>query len=173
VEKSGQSLRSFYQYFAGKYELLLALFEDAVRANAAHLEAHIANEDDPLERLHLFVVEHYRVCLPTTKSRANAKKGLAPAMAEFAQQLLTEHPKEASHAFVPVVELLEGLLDDAAAAGAIRPGLNHRRVAGTILQTVMFNAFSSTISGLPVRGGDDAAVELWGVIQRGLAPDRR
>ena len=30
VERSGQSLRSFYQYFAGKYELLLALFEESV-----------------------------------------------------------------------------------------------------------------------------------------------
>ena len=28
VERSGQSLRSFYQYFAGKHELLLALFEE-------------------------------------------------------------------------------------------------------------------------------------------------
>src|SRR3954447_8971872 len=38
VEKSGQSLRSFYQYFAGKHELLLALFEEAVRETAAPLE---------------------------------------------------------------------------------------------------------------------------------------
>ena len=100
VEKSGQSLRSFYQYFAGKYELLLALFEESVRSSAEHLEEVVAQEDDPLERLHLFVIEHYRVCQPAPKSRSN-KKGLAPAMAPFAQQLLTEHPKEASHAFVP------------------------------------------------------------------------
>ena len=29
VDRSGQSLRSFYQYFDGKYELLLALFEES------------------------------------------------------------------------------------------------------------------------------------------------
>ena len=94
-----------------------------------------------------------------------------PAMAEFAQQLLTEHPKEASHAFVPVVSLLEGILDDAAAAGAIRPGMNHRRVAGIILQAVMFNAFATTISGTPVRADGDADEELWGIILRGLTVD--
>ena len=33
VERSGQSLRSFYQYFAGKHELLLALFEESVRSS--------------------------------------------------------------------------------------------------------------------------------------------
>src|SRR6266568_998036 len=44
VERSGQSLRSFYQYFAGKYELLLALFEEAVRSTAEHLRASVAEE---------------------------------------------------------------------------------------------------------------------------------
>jgi tetracycline repressor-like protein len=31
VDRSRQSLRSFYQHFDGKHELLLALFEDALR----------------------------------------------------------------------------------------------------------------------------------------------
>src|SRR5882757_9435608 len=37
VERSGQSLRSFYQYFDGKYELLLALFEDSIRSTTVQL----------------------------------------------------------------------------------------------------------------------------------------
>src|SRR5436190_14780192 len=88
VERSGQSLRSFYQYFAGKYELLLALFEEAVRSNAEHLEEYIASSDDPLERLHLFVLEHYRICQPGPPSRSSKKNPPPVAMAEFAQQLL-------------------------------------------------------------------------------------
>ena len=167
VERSGQSLRSFYQYFAGKYELLLALFEESVRSTAEHLEEVVAEESDPLERLHRFVVEHYRVCQPIPKSRSN-KKSLAPAMAPFAQQLLTDHPKEASHAFVPMVALLERLLRDAAAAGAIRKGIDHHRMAGVVLQAVMFNAFATTISGTPVRADSDADEELWGLILGGI-----
>jgi AcrR family transcriptional regulator len=167
VERSGQSLRSFYQYFAGKYELLLALFEESVRSTAEHLEEVLAEEADPLERLRRFVIEHYRVCQPTPKSRST-KKGLAPAMAPFAQQLLTEHPKEASHAFVPMVALLERLLDEAAAAGAIRSGMDHHRMAGVVLQAVMFNAFATTISGTPVRADSDADEELWGLILGGI-----
>src|SRR5438045_9028199 len=61
VERSGQSLRSFYQYFAGKYELLLALFEESVRSTAEQLRDAIAAQDDPLERLHRFTVEYYRL----------------------------------------------------------------------------------------------------------------
>src|SRR5215217_9230420 len=65
VERSGQSLRSFYQYFAGKHELLLALFEESIRTTAEHLREVVATEDDPLERLHRFSVEYYRVCQPS------------------------------------------------------------------------------------------------------------
>src|ERR1044071_1193729 len=52
VERSGQSLRSFYQYFAGKYELLLALFEEQIRTTAEHLGDLVEKEPDPVERLH-------------------------------------------------------------------------------------------------------------------------
>ena len=52
VEKSGQSLRSFYQYFGGKQELLLALFEESVRSTAEDLQDRIGHEADPVERLH-------------------------------------------------------------------------------------------------------------------------
>src|SRR4051812_42895370 len=51
VERSGQSLRSFYQYFAGKHELLLALFEESVRATAERLATTIEPFDDPLDQL--------------------------------------------------------------------------------------------------------------------------
>src|SRR5207248_6149735 len=95
VERSGQSLRSFYQYFAGKYELLLALFEESVRSTADQLRETVADVDDPLERLHLFAVEYYRLCRP--RKGKETKRSVSPtAVAEFAQQLLTAHPKEAS-----------------------------------------------------------------------------
>src|SRR5580765_3738582 len=70
VEQSGQSLRSFYQYFAGKHELLLALFEESVRSTADHLRALIADENDPLERLHRFATEYYLICRPTSKEKS-------------------------------------------------------------------------------------------------------
>lgn len=169
VERSGQSLRSFYQYFAGKYELLLALFEESVRSTAAQLGDAIDGVKDPLERLHVFAVEYYRVCSPATKSRS--KKTPNPtAIAEFAQQLLTQHPKEASQAFLPLLELAEGLLDDAAAAGAIRAGLDHPRIAGVVLQAIMFNAFATTITGTPARRtNEDSAEGLWELLLHGIA----
>src|SRR6516165_10020971 len=139
VDRSGQSLRSFYQYFAGKHELLLALFDEAIRSTAERLEDQLVKERVPLERLHRFVVEYYRMCLPAPNGRAS-KNNPTPVLAEFCHQLLTAHQEEASRAFVPLVALLEKTLADAIEVGAVRSSYAGEDVAGSILSTIMFNA---------------------------------
>jgi AcrR family transcriptional regulator len=174
VERSGQSLRSFYQYFGGKHELLLALFEELVRSSADQLARKVDAVDDPLERLHVFVIEHYRMARPSPKGAGNrrrASKGVpaTPVMVDFAQRLLTEHPTEAARAFAPVVALFDQLLEDASEAGAIRPGLRGSFLSGTMLEAVMFNAFSTTIAGVSVRKDEDPAEDLWELFLHGVA----
>ena len=169
VERSGQSLRSFYQYFGGKHELLVALFEERVRSTAEQLRERIEREDDALQRLHLVVVEYYRLCRPGGKGQAVKDRPTA-AMAEFAQQLLTANPTEGARAFEPLVSLFEEVLGEATAAGVVRADLRRRRVAGVVLEAIMFNAFSTTIGGSwrePDEG--DPAEELWDLMLNGLA----
>jgi AcrR family transcriptional regulator len=167
VEKSGQSLRSFYQYFGGKQELLLALFEEAVRSTAEDLRERIRDEQDPQERLHRFVVDYYSLCRPTHTGKSRKRSPLA--MAEFAQQLMTAQPQQATRAFEPIVSLFEEVLEDAVAAGVVRGDLRRRRLAGVVLEAIMFNAFSVTIGGTAAKPeGGDPAEELWDVILHGI-----
>ena len=147
VDRSGQSLRSFYQYFAGKHELLLALFDEAILSTADRLEEQLARQDTPLERLHTFVVEYYRMCLPAPKGRRLEEQShpghggvLSPA---------AHRPSNGS---VPRLrsprDPAGNVLDDAAQSGDVPKGLNHAEVAGVILSTIMFNAaYAHTISG--------------------------
>ena len=169
VDLSGQSLRSFYQYFAGKHELLLALFDEAILSTADRLEEQLSRQDTPLERLQCFVVEFYRMCLPAGKGRPS-KNNPTPVMAEFCHQLLTAHKTEVSRAFVPLVSLLETVLDDAAKSGDVPSGLNQAELVGVILSTIMFNAtYAQTISGNEEpAGADHAATQLWEFISRGI-----
>lgn len=169
VERSGQSLRSFYQYFGGKQELLLALFEESVRSTAAAVREKVAAEDDALDRLHTFVVEYHRLCRPAAQSGDASGKAPIRALAEFAQQLLTAHPAEAARAFVPVVEVFEEILGEAQAAGYVRSDLHRRRTAGVVLEAIMFNAFSATIGGAAPQDEVDPAEELWDLLFRGMA----
>ena len=166
VERSGQSLRSFYQYFGGKHELLLALFEESVRSTADLVTERIA-DGDPLERLHMFVVEYYRICRPTRKGKAVRTPTVA--LAEFAQQLLTTQPAEAARAFAPLVSLFEEVLQEAVDAGVVRAAVQQGRIAGIILEAVMFNAFSTTIGGASAESDRaDPAEELWDLILHGI-----
>jgi AcrR family transcriptional regulator len=166
VERSGQSLRTFYQYFAGKHELLLALFEESVERAAEHLAAVVAERDDPMGRLRAFCAEYYAMCRPSPPG--SVPTGPAPALVDFAQQLLTSHPNEAAHAFAPVVELLRRLIDEADAAGMLRPGLDRRRLTGIVLQAILFNAFAAVISAEPAGADDDV---LWDVLVHGIVID--
>jgi AcrR family transcriptional regulator len=169
VERSGQSLRSFYQYFGGKQELLLALFEESVRSTAELLRERIAAEDAPMDRLHRFVVEYYRLCGPVPRGKAS-KNNPTRALAEFAQQLLTSQPAAAARAFAPLVSLFEEVLGDAANTGDVRPQVRSRRVAGVVLEAIMFNAFSTTIGGVPADSDiADPAEELWELMLHGIA----
>jgi AcrR family transcriptional regulator len=174
VERSGQSLRSFYQYFSGKYELLLALFEESVRTTAVHLRAEVDNEKAPLDRLHRFVVDYYRLCRPTNDGFPTRMNVRPPIMAEFAQQLLTTHPKEAALAFAPLVTLFEELLEEAVSANVVRDDVRRGPIIGVVLEAIMFNAFSSTIGGLSVRNeGNDEAEELWQFVLHGIGTGAR
>jgi AcrR family transcriptional regulator len=169
VDRSGQSLRLFYQYFGGKHELLLALFEDSVRSTTEFLRDRIAEESEALPRLHRFVVEYYRICRPGPDGGVAGHLRNAWRMVDFAQQLLTSYPTEAALAFAPLVSLFGEVLDDAAAAGEIRPGLRRNAISGMVLEAIMFNTFSATISGTSIRAeAIDPADELWDLILHGV-----
>jgi AcrR family transcriptional regulator len=168
VERSGQSLHSFYQYFGGKHELLLALFEESVQSTARHLSERLSGQKDPFERLHFFVVEYYKICRHPLDDQAKGS-GKAPFMAEFAQQLLTSHPKEAARVFAPIVTLFEEVLQGAADAGAVRADLREGPIVGIVLEAIMFNTFSSTIGGLSAKPhAGESGEYLWDLIVHGI-----
>jgi len=169
VERSGHSLRSFYQHFAGKHELLLAVFEESLQSTAEQLTTELEGVDDPFERLRVFVVRYHRMCLSGT-ARYAEKPLQSRAMAQFAHHLLIYNPSEASRAFRPVISILRELLDDAARAGAIRGDLDDE-AAGVILQAIMFNAFVPAVAGTPpIEDTARSAGQLWELLFHGLAP---
>jgi AcrR family transcriptional regulator len=160
VDRSRQSLRSFYLQFDGKHELLLALFEDALSRSADQIRAATAGQSDPLDRLKVAI----ELLFESSRPDPTAKR---PLFTDFAPRLLVSHPSEVKVAHAPLLALLTELMEEAAAAGKLRPGINPRRMAAMTMQTVMFVAQSS--------GSDDAtnkpisAQEVWDFIAHGFA----
>ena len=137
VDRSRQSLRSFYLQFDGKHELLLALFEDALNKAAARRSAPAAQaEDDPVEQLHVATTLLFELSRPDPTAKR-------PLFSDFAPQLLITHPTEVRVAHAPLITLFAELMADAADAGRVKSTIGIRRLAAMTMQTVMFIAQSS------------------------------
>ncbi|NKQ51475.1 TetR/AcrR family transcriptional regulator [Amycolatopsis sp. K13G38] len=158
VDRSRQSLRSFYLHFDGKHELLLALFEDALARTAEQIRASAAGYADPVEALKVAV----QLLFELSRLNPSARR---PLFTDFAPQLLMSHPHEVKIAHAPLVGVLTDLLIEADGARLLRAGVKPRRMAALIMQTVMFNAQSI--------GNDEAvqpltADEVWHFCSRGF-----
>ena len=161
VDRARQSLRSFYQHFDGKHELLLALFEDALLRATEQIQVAAASQADPLEALRLAVQRLFELCRPDPADPR-------PLFTDFAAQLLTSHPAEVKAAHAPLLTLLTELMTQAGQAGRLHPGTKPRRAATLTMQTVMFIAQSSGVSG----GESDDPVtanEVWEFCSSGFA----
>jgi AcrR family transcriptional regulator len=162
VDRSRQSLRSFYLQFDGKHELLLALFEDALSRSADQIRAATASHDDPMERLKVAI----QLLFESSRPDPTAKR---PLFTDFAPRLLVSHPSEVKIAHAPLLALLTELMEDAAAAGKLRPSINPKRMAAMTMQTVMFNAAQSSGDEDDEAGHPITADEVWDFCSQGFA----
>ena len=140
---------------------LLALFEDALSRAADQIRAATAGQSDPLDRLKVAIELLFELSRPDPAAKR-------PLFTDFAPQLLISHPTEVRIAHAPLIVLFTELMDEAEQAGALRPGINPRRIAAMTMQTVMFTAQSSAPPD------DDAvhpitAEEVWGFCAHGFA----
>jgi AcrR family transcriptional regulator len=158
VDRSQQSLRSFYQYFDGKDELLLALFEAEMEPFINHIRDSTAT-GDPLDRLRKAVLLLYELSAP-------GRISTQPVFADFAQRLIIDHPDDVTTAYAPVVEYIASIAEAAAAEGLLRPGRPHR-MATIVLQTATVMSGRSVGGRQPITGD-----EVWEFCVHAIVPDQ-
>ncbi|MFM9613839.1 TetR/AcrR family transcriptional regulator [Streptomyces niveiscabiei] len=159
VERSRQSLRSFYQHFDGKHELLLALFEDALSRSAGEIREAAAAGRDPLEKLRIAVELLYRCSEPRPGAQS-------PLFTDFAIQLLVTHPDQVATAHLPLLGFFTELVEEAVAAGqATAP--KPRLVASLIMQTAMFTA-RAPAAPVGTQPSPISAEEVWAFCVGGI-----
>ncbi len=163
VDRSKQSLRSFYLQFDGKHELLLALFEDAMARTAEQLRAAADGRDDPLDQLRVTVELLFELSRPDPTAQR-------PLFTDFAPQLLVSHPAQVKIAHAPLLGLITELMEKAQEQGRMRKELNTRRTSAMVMQTVMFTA-QSTGSTDEETTHPITAEEVWNFCAHGFAQD--
>jgi AcrR family transcriptional regulator len=142
ADEAGQSLRTLYQYFESKDDLLLAVFEEAMRTYAELIARAISDLTGPLERLAggLLAMVH----MPGHSDPARAR-----GLSRLRLRLSESQPELVARAQSSVTTLLRGLVEDAATAG-------HVSVADAEAATFMLVSLNTSFITAETLGSDTA-----------------
>ena len=151
------STKTFYQYFSGKDDLLVALFEEAQRERSRNLREAVAAASDPLARLRAFVIGSQG---PATNP------GVARLLVKQYFRLQLTHPEDLRATFQGNTAYLRDLIADAAAVGAVR-STDHDRAAALVLQLIT-TAIQANILGSPLVDPPSTPEEVWEFCRVGL-----
>jgi TetR/AcrR family transcriptional regulator len=161
VKEAGIALQTFYRLFAGKDQLLLAVFEAMIAEHCAQLEVAAQALPDPVARLRAYVTETLQLL-----DRDDARDGARFSTAQH-WRLYQLFPEEMSHATQQFTDLLVRQLELAQREGLL-PATDARRDALFVTKLVMavyhHDAFASTETG-----AFTAADDLWEFCHRALS----
>ena len=107
ADEAGQSLRTLYQYFASKDDLLLAVFEEAMRTYAVLIRSAIEPLRDPVERLAGGLIASARI------SALHDKAGVDRGLSRLRLQLGQADPALVARSQEPVTTLYRELVEAA------------------------------------------------------------
>ena len=112
ANEAGQSLRTLYQYFESKDDLLLAVFEEAMKQYALMILNSIASLDDPLDRLVGGVIA-------AASMPAHSRPGINTGLARLRLKLGNMDAQVVALSYQPVTRVFLDLVREAMAAGKI------------------------------------------------------
>ncbi len=112
ADEAGQSLRTLYQYFASKDDLLLAVYEEAMGTYARIIRAAIDPLDEPVERLAGSIIASTR--LPALHDKSGIDRGLSRLRLQLGQA----DPGLIARSQEPVTEVFRELVEAAYTAAS-------------------------------------------------------
>jgi AcrR family transcriptional regulator len=154
VDRSKLSLRSFYQTFASKDELLLALFEEYIATAALWLREQMEEHDDPIEQIRVFL---------TSLWEGKLEPDVARALSLYNLTLASTRPAELEHALEPQLAVLLEAVERGVATGQVRDDISSRRLAEILLHTGTA-AVHTTI----LRTGHESPDDVWALCLGGI-----
>jgi AcrR family transcriptional regulator len=147
VERSKTSLRSFYQHFSTKDELLLALI-DKIMSESTRVWREDTNDLAPVAALRELI---NRMCTPaetTTQDKVN--RGLTYYNDHLAEAL----PREYARVLSPLHELIKDIINRGIADGSFRADIEVDATAALIMQSALgamrLQVLGAELSGVPV-----------------------
>lgn len=139
LKRTGLSRRAFYERFAGKDDLVLAVFEQTIRLATNLYSEQVRVMADPMERLKLIIT-----CIVLGKSTPEGADSAqsnrrGTALSREHLRLAESRPRDLQAALSPLLALIADQLADGMEVGAVRDD-DPQRLAGLV-----YNLVSTTV----------------------------
>lgn len=164
IDRSNLSLRAFYQHFAGKDELLLALYENVTSQFTEGIRQEVAAADGPMEQLEAF-------CRGFLSRAESSEKVGGRVMTIYNLSLEIERPDDFAKIWEPHQRLLTKIVTSCSRAGLIRKDLTPAQLT-TLLNSTLTALAQIGVFHLGVKGAELTEDQLWAWCKQALtAPD--
>jgi AcrR family transcriptional regulator len=154
VDRSKLSLRSFYQTFASKDDLLLALFEECVARAAEWQRSRMAKHDDPIEQIEVFL---------TSLWTGKLSPPVVRTLALYTLTLSATRPSDLAHALEPQLAVLLEAVERGIASGQVRDDIESRRLAEILLHTG-----NAAVHTTILHTGSESPADVWSFCLSGI-----
>jgi AcrR family transcriptional regulator len=162
VDRSRMSIRTFYNFFASKDDLLLAVHETILATEAApRLRKLTEAERDPVQRLRAYVEGLYEM--------TSHPSPLSRALTVYGNRLAETRPDDLERAFKPQTDLVVELVRGLAEAGRLQSRLS-AEIAAHLLHHTVLVALHARILGTEY-GQRVSAADLWNFCASGIGVD--
>ena len=161
VDRSHMSIRTFYNFFETKDDLLVAVHETIVAGEVVpRLRTRCEAETDPVERIRAYIDGLFELTSPSGP--------VSRALTTFSSRLAETRPGDLDRAFRPQIELVTELVRGASDAGALRSELDPTTAASLLHHTVLAVVHARILGS----GGQVSAEQLWEFCAHGIGVRR-
>jgi AcrR family transcriptional regulator len=167
LQETGLSRRAFYERFASKDDLLIAVFEETMRAAAERIRADLAERRiaDPLDRLRYVVA---RMIAGAASGAGEEGGGLPLALSREHLRLAEARPDELRHAVAPTTDLMAEQIEAAMREGRARDG--DARELAALVHTLVSSTIHTALLGRETAWDGTRTTEVvWEFCRRALA----
>lgn len=172
LARTGLARRAFYDCFAGKDELVLAVFKETLEMAARHYGGLCRDIAAPVERVRFIVqaIVQGQGYLGEVPDRPRDRRGAA--LSREHMRLAESHPAELQAALRPLLAMISGQLADGMADGSVR------QADPDLLASLVYNLVSTTVHTEFIAAADGSldpvrrkalAEDIWEFCRRAIA----
>ena len=147
------SLRTVYQHFSSRDDLLLAVFEDGIATSVPQLRAAVARHDDPVDALHAYVVTFFGLVFDGDHPQNRPLTG-------YHLHLAQTQPAVLAHAVAARDELLRDVLRRGVERAQFRADIDLDSLTMLLSQTLIALVHTNVL-GTNVVGASVDAATVW------------